>query len=148
MKRWPCSLLVAILALTCFGQQSSPAPAPSRATIYLEPQGGFEVYLSAALAKKGVPVDVVTEQSKATYVLRSAPVEIKPESTGGKVARCLFLYCAGIEDKANVSVQLIETNSTVVLWAYSVNKQRGGNKNQQSMAEAVAKHLKEFLGKK
>jgi len=106
------------------------------------------VYLSAALAKKGVPVDVVTEQSKATYVLRSAPVEIKPESTGGKVARCLFLYCAGIEDKANVSVQLIETNSTVVLWAYSVNKQRGGNKNQQSMAEAVAKHLKEFLGKK
>jgi len=35
-----------------------------------------------------------------------------------------------------------------VLWAYSVNKQRGGNKNQQSMAEAVAKHLKEFLGKK
>jgi len=33
------------------------------------------------------------------------------------------------------------------MWAYSVNKQRGG-KNQQSMAEAVAKHFKEFLEKK
>jgi hypothetical protein len=37
-----------------------------------------------------------------------------------------------------------------MLWAYSVNKQRGGSKNQQSMAEAVAKHFvakhfKEFL---
>jgi hypothetical protein len=42
-------------------------------------------------------------------------------------------------------VQLIETNSTKVLWAYSVNKQKGGSKNSQSMAEAVAKHLREFV---
>jgi len=35
-----------------------------------------------------------------------------------------------------------------MMWAYSVNKQRGGSKNMQSMAEAVAKHFKEFLEKK
>ncbi|HEY6349859.1 MAG TPA: hypothetical protein VI636_10655 [Candidatus Angelobacter sp.] len=152
MKPFLYSLLLTVLVgLTCFGQQSSPAPAAqtaTRATVYIEPHNGFEVYLAAAIAKKGVPVDVVADQSKATYVLKSAPVEIKPESTGSKVARCLFAYCAGIEDKANVSVQLIETSSSKVLWAYSVNKQRGGSKNQQSMAEAVAKHFKEFLGKK
>ena len=95
-----------------------------------------------AISKKNVPVDVVTDQAKANYVLRAAPVEIKTESTGGKIARCLFAYCAGIEDKGNVSVQLIDTNSTKVLWAYSVNKQKGGSKNSQSMAEAVAKHLR------
>jgi TolB-like protein len=120
----------------------------SRSTVYLEPQQGFETYLAAAFAKKRVPLDVVTDQTKATYVLKSAPVEIKQESTGGKIARCLFAYCAGIEDKGNVSVQLIEASSTKMLWAYSVNKQRGGSKNQQSMAEAVAKHCKEFLEKK
>lgn len=70
---------------------------------------------------------------------------MKSESTGGKIARCLFAYCAGIEDKGNVSVQLIEAGSTRMVWAYSVNKQRGGSKNQQSMAEAIAKHFKEFL---
>jgi len=32
---------------------------------------------------------------------------------------------AGIEDKGNVSVQLIETTSTKMVWAYSVDKQRG-----------------------
>jgi hypothetical protein len=117
----------------------------SRPTVYLEPQQGFETYIAAAIAKKGVPVDVVTDQTKAIYILRSAPVEVKSESTGGKVARCLFAYCAGIEDKGNVSVQLIEAGSTKMVWAYSVNKQRGGSKNQQSMAEAVAKHFKEFL---
>ena len=124
---------------------SSMMLAQSRPTVYLEPQQGFETYIAAAIQKKGVPVDVVTEKGKAVYILRSAPVEVKEESTGGKIARCLFAYCAGIEDKGNVSVQLIEVGSTKMVWAYSVNKQRGGSKNQQSMAEAIAKHFKEFL---
>lgn len=120
----------------------------ARPTLYIEPQQGFETYLAAAMSKKNVPIDVVTDQTKATYILKSAPVEVKSESTGGKIARCLFASCAGIEDKGNVSVQLIESSSTKMLWAYSVNKQRGGSKNEQSMAEAVAKHFKEFLEKK
>jgi len=131
-------LLVLFVASLSFAQTSRP-------TVYLEPQQGFETYLAAAISKKGVPVDVVTDKNKAIYILRSAPVEVKAESTGGKIARCLFAYCAGIEDKGNVSVQLIEASSTKMVWAYSVNKQRGGSKNQQSMAEAVAKHFKEFL---
>ena len=134
-------LLLLFASSVCFAQLARP-------TVYLEPQQGFETYLAAAFAKKGVPVDVVMDPTKAMYVLKSAPVEIKQESTGGKIARCLFASCAGIEDKGNVSVQLIETSSTKLLWAYSVNKQRGGSKNQPSMAEAVAKHCKEFLKKK
>jgi len=59
---------------------------------------------------------------------------VKSESTGGKIARCRFADCAGIEDKGNVSVQLIEAGSTKMVWAYSVNKQRAGSKNEQSMA--------------
>jgi hypothetical protein len=120
----------------------------NRPSVYIEPQNGFETYVAAAIAKKQVPIDVVTDPTKATYMLKAAPIEIKQESTGGKIARCLFAYCAGIEDKGNVSVQLIEAGSSKMLWAYSVNKQRGGSKNQQSMAEAVAKHFKEFLSHK
>jgi hypothetical protein len=131
-------LLVLFVASLSFTQTFRP-------TVYLEPQQGFETYIAAAIAKKGVPVDVVTDKTRAIYILRSAPVEVKSESTGGKIARCLFAYCAGIEDKGSVSVQLIESNSTKMVWAYSVNKQRGGSKNQQSMAEAIAKHFKEFL---
>jgi hypothetical protein len=131
-------LFVIAASLSCFGQLARP-------TVYIEPQQGFETYLAAAISKKNVPVDVVTDQTKANYVLKAAPVEIKTESTGGKIARCLFASCAGIEDKGNVSVQLIATTSTKVIWAYSVAKQKGGSKNSQSMAEAVAKHLKDFV---
>ena len=35
-----------------------------------------------------------------------------------------------------------------IAWAYSVNKQLGGSKNKQAMAEAVARHLKKFVAKK
>jgi hypothetical protein len=134
-------VLVFATSLTCFGQQA-------RTTIYIEPQKGFETYIAAAISKKNVPVDVVTDQTKADYALKAAPVQIKSESTGGKVARCLFASCIGIEDKGNVSVQFIDTSSSKMLWAYSVNKQKGGSKNEQSMAEAIAKHLKDFVESK
>ena len=140
MKKLCLSLLLFVTSLA-----SAQIPHP---TVYIDAKDGFDTYISAAITKKNVPVDVVTDQTKAIYVLKTAPIEIKQESTGGKVARCLFAYCAGIEDKGNVSVQLIETSSSKMMWAYSVNKQRGGSKNMQSMAEAVAKHFKEFLEKK
>lgn len=140
MKKFCLSLLLFVTSLAS-AQIAHP-------TVYIDAKDGFDTYISAAITKKNVPVDVVTDQTKATYVLKAAPVEIKQESTGGKVARCLFASCAGIEDKGNVSVQLIETSSSKMMWAYSVNKQRGGSKNMQSMAEAVAKHFKEFLEKK
>src|SRR6478672_3408669 len=140
MKRVMLLLVLVASSLPSLAQMARP-------TVYIEPQNGFETFLAAAIAKKQTPVDVVTDPTKATYTLKAAPVEIKQESTGGKIARCLFAYCAGIEDKGSVSVQLIETNSSKMLWAYSVNKQRGGSKNQQSMAEAVAKHMKEYFNK-
>jgi hypothetical protein len=120
----------------------------ARPAVYIEPQNGFETYLAAAIAKKNVPVDVVTDQAKSTFALKAAPVEIKSESTGGKIARCLFASCIGIEDKGSVSVQFVETSSSKMLWAYSVNKQKGGSKNEQAMAEAIAKHLKDFIESK
>ena len=140
MKKLCLSLLLFVASLAS-AQIAHP-------TVYIDAKDGFDTYISAAITKKNVPVDVVTDQTKANYVLKTAPIEIKQESTGGKVARCLFASCAGIEDKGNVSVQLIETSSSRMMWAYSVNKQRGGSKNMQSMAEAVAKHFKEFLEKK
>lgn len=113
------------------------------AKIYISPANGFETYLAAAITKKHVPVQMVQEQNAADYILGPAPVQEKPESTGGKIARCLFAYCAGIEGSQTASVTLTDTKTKVVVWAYSVRK--GGSKNYQSSAEACAKHLKKWL---
>lgn len=118
----------------------SSNPSGGRPTIFITPtDDNFEVYLSAAMMKKGVPVTIRTKPDGADLVLQASEVEIQKQSTGSKVARCLFAYCAGMEDRGVTSVQLLKGDT--VAWSYSVNKGRG-QKNRQSLAEAIAKHLK------
>jgi hypothetical protein len=141
-------LLVAVFMIGAWANGQNPLTSPgktlNRPTLYIETQDGFESYLSAAISKKSTPVDLVIARIKAAYILRASPVQTSRESGAGKIARCMFAYCIGIEDTGHVSVQLVEAGSSKVVWAYSVNKQRA-QKNSQSMAEAVAKHLKSFV---
>jgi hypothetical protein len=133
------SLYLAV-ATSAFAQANFPS-------VYIPPtEDGFEVYLSAAMHKKDVPVRVMAMAESADYTLKVAQIEVTKESTGGKVARCLFASCAGISDKASTSVTLVSSTGEIV-WSYSVNKGRG-EKNRQSMAEAIAKHLKDDYLKK
>ena len=133
------TIVVAFLAIPAPAQQEKPS-------LYIPPTGdGFEVYLAAAMVKKEVPVLVLDHEEGATYALKAAKVETKQVGGGTKLINCLFAYCAGNEDKGNTSVQLVEGG--VIKWSYSVNKGRG-EKNMQSMAESIAKHLKnEFFHK-
>ncbi len=136
-------LCVVCLALSPAAPVHAQTHSPVK--IFIAPQGGFEIYLSAAFTKKQVPAVIVGDQSQADYVLESAPVEHKTESTGSKVARCLFLYCAGMEGTESASVRLVDARTHDTVWSYTVNK---GHQREQSLAEAVAKHLKnEFLAK-
>ena len=140
MKRLFCIVAaLAVLVLVpvlCHAQTSGPK-------IYIAPQNGFESYLAGAFTKKSVPAQIVQTEDAADYILSPAPVEQKPESTGGKIARCLFAYCAGIEGSQTASVTLIDAKTKAVVWAYNVKK--NGSSNFQSSAEACAKHLKHWL---
>lgn len=136
------ALIVLLSALAIPVNAQTPRPK-----LFVEPAEGFEVYISAALAKKEVGVDVVTDSNKADYVMKATAIEVQKVGTGAKVVNCLFLSCSGNSDKGNTSVQVIDKEG-VVKWSYAVNKGRG-EKNKQSMAEAIAKHFKdEFLRQK
>jgi len=131
--------VTALFVAAGFAQQPRPAVFVETTT------EGFDTYLVAAITQKHVPVDVVLDSTKADYIIETGPVEMSKETSAGKIARCLFAYCIGIEDKGTVSVRLMDrSSSSKVLWAYSVAKQTGAQ-SKQSMAEAVAKHLKRFL---
>ena len=122
----------------------SPAHAQIT-TIYIAPTGGFEANIAAAFHKKDVPASIVTREEEARYILRPSAVEIHKESGVSKLARCAFAYCVGIEDSGEVTVELIDRENSRIVWAYEVAKQRAV-RNRQSMAEAIAKHLrKEFF---
>src|SRR6185437_4561553 len=102
MKRLALGGLLLVLS-TNFVPVASGRPHENP-KIYLAPQGGFETYLAAAFTKKHLAATIVSNPDEADYVLEAAPVEHKPESTGSKVARCLFVYCAGMEGTESASV--------------------------------------------
>jgi endonuclease V-like protein UPF0215 family len=110
--------------------------------IYIDPQEGFDTYISAAFVKKGVPATLTTEEKEADYKLTSKD-DKQVESTGSKIARCLFLYCIGMAGSNTAAVQLVNVKTKSVVWAYNVHKQGSGN--YQSVAEAIAKHLKKWV---
>jgi hypothetical protein len=115
--------------------------------IYIEPQNGFESYISAAFFNKHVPATISADKEKATLVLRSGAVVVQEEKSGlGKLARCAYALCIGIDGSQTVSVELMDPTTSQIIWAYNVRKI--GAVNYQSSAEAIAKHLKEFLEQK
>ena len=130
-------LLVAFASDPAFG-------ATATVKIFIEPQEGFDSYIAAGIVKKKVPAIITQNREEADFILSSV-VLTNQESTGSKIARCLFAYCAGINGTQTATVQLVNLKKEVA-WAYNVKKQ--GAKNFQSSSEAIAKHLKRFLEKK
>jgi len=129
MKKLLCIVALIILAPISYSQTPNPK-------VYIAPQNGFESFLAGAFTKKNVPAQMVQTADAADYILSAAPVQQKPETAGGKIARCLFAYCAGIEGSQTASVTLIDAKTKAVVWAYNVRK--GGSSNFQSSAEACA----------
>jgi len=109
---------------------------PAGSKIFVEADKGFDVYLTAALQKKGVPVSVVDNKDAADYVLTGAALH-EDKSWASKV----FL---GHRDTSEATVKLISVKDSTVLWAYAVHKKNSARGNQ-STAEACAKHLKSIV---
>src|SRR5690349_5977375 len=105
----PRLLLAAGIALAP-GHAENSGPRGASPRIYIQPQDGFESYISAAMVKKHVPAVVTQDKSEAQFVLTGL-VEAKEESSGSKIARCLFAYCAGIQGTQTATVQLIDART-------------------------------------
>jgi len=106
------------------------------AKVFIVPNEGFENDLSAAFLKKHTPVTVVASESDAVY-----RIEASVTSKKGSTARAIFTGVTGAETTA--SMRVIDVKTGTVVFAYTVHK--GERTNQQSDAEACAKHLKKFI---
>ena len=102
----------------------------------------FGSAIAAALVKKQVPVAVVTDKTKSQWTIRTVSSQ-KEDTTGTKVAKMVFGMGGGFT-KFEGAIQVIDNESSAVLYAYNVKKG-----NFQSAAEAFAKHLKDdYLAKR
>jgi hypothetical protein len=104
-------------------------------------QVDFGSALAAALLKKQVPVIVVTDQTKAQWIVKSASSQ-KEDGTGTKIAK-MAMFGSTNFTQFQGTIQVVDLRSSAVLYAYNVKKG-----NFQSAAEAFAKHFKDdYLAK-
>ena len=110
---------------------------PAHSRVYLAPMDGFENDLKAALEKKKVPLDVVSERDKADFEI-SGTAESQKASKAKKIIRWDW------HSDEQASIKVSDIKSGEVVFAYSVNKQSSAH-GRRSTAEACAKHLKELI---
>jgi hypothetical protein len=142
---------------------STPGRIASGSRIVIAPMGGFETYFAAAIREKGVPVTLTLERSSAQYFVVSTETEWQGfvYGSGGNAnwnqngGSATHAAAASSTRGLEASIMLIDARSKDVVWAYEVHKSSHGAllfgthaaRGQQSLAEACAKHLKEFIEK-
>lgn len=157
MKTLLCCLLAAS-ASVCAAQATpvtdtttaAPAAAPTHtpatgmpnipkgSKVFVEPMGGFETYLSAAILNKKVPVQVVDNKANADFIISGGS---KVDQAGW--AKTLFVSPL---PHATASIAIKSNPEGVLVFAYAVDKSNA-RKADQSTAEACAKHMKDFIEK-
>jgi hypothetical protein len=136
---------------------------PSGARVVIAPMGGFETYFAAAIREKKVPIQLTLNKGNAQYFVVSTETEWQGfvygsggsanwGPNGGSAAHgAAASSTRGLE----ASIMLLDARTKDVVWAYEVHKNSHGGlllgthaaRGQQSLAEACAKHLKEFIEK-
>ena len=146
-KKIVIACLMAFMApIAAFAQDQAPLtqdatgriPAGSR--VYIGPiEGGYDIYLAAAMHKKEVPIIIVTDKTKADF-------ELSGVSESEKAGWAKVVFWGNTSSAEQASVKVVNVKTGTVVWGYNVNKGSSA-RGKQSSAEACAKHLKEKIEK-
>jgi len=132
------SVVILILCLgACSQAQSKSANRiPKGARVFIASMSDdFDTYLKAAIEKKKVPVQVVTDKTQAQYQITGSSDTQK----AGVAKKVLALDWRSTEE---ASIQVANIESGEVVFAYAVHLQ-SSNHGKKSSAEACAKHLRD-----
>ena len=132
-------LLIGLLLASGFTGYAKDAvkKIPAHSKVYIAPMEGFEDDLKAALEKKKVPLDVVSERDKADF-------EISGTAESQKAGTAKKIIFGDWHSNEQASIKVSDIKNGEVVFAYSVNKQSSAH-GKRSTAEACAKHLKEQI---
>lgn len=111
---------------------------PSGARVYIASMmNGFDIYVTAAIQKKKVPVVLVADRSKAEF-------EVTGIAETDKAGWAKMLFMGSQQTNESASVKMVNLKNDAIVFAYSVNK-TNSVRGKQSAAEACAKHMKEKI---
>jgi hypothetical protein len=145
-----------------FAQEPS-GHIPPGSKVVIAPMDGFETYFAAAVREKKVPISLTLDRESAQYFIVSTETEWRG-FVYGSAANANWSQGSGSYTSASgasstrgleASIMIIDAKTKDIVWAYEVHKSSHGGlflgtlaaRGKQSVAEACAKHLKEFMEK-
>jgi hypothetical protein len=135
------AILILTVATLALAGDKNPPPTqkiPKGSKIFVAPiEDGFDTYLKDAIAKKKVPVEIVSSRDQADYEI-TGTAESQKASTAKKV------IMGNWHSREEASITVSNIKSSEVVWAYSVHEESSTH-GKQSSAEACAKHLKDVI---
>lgn len=136
-----CLVLAASIAVPGDSKNAPPSQKITKgAKVFIAPiSDGFESYLKDAIAKKKVPLEVVSNRELAEY-------EITGTAESQKAGAAKKIIMGNWHSREEASITLSNLKSGEVVWAYSVHEEASAH-GKRSSAEACAKHLKEAIEK-
>jgi hypothetical protein len=114
-------VLIGLLAAGSLCAENNPV-IPLNARLFIDADGGFDIFLTAAMEKNHVPLTITTDKSKADFALQGFSERD-----------------AKSEDAA--SVRMVDLKSGDVVFTWSVEK-RATAHSLQNAAEACAKQVR------
>ncbi len=99
----------------------------SGATVYLDPKGGFDSFLAAAIMRYNVPLVVVGDKDKAEYIIITSDIH-------------QIEYDGWSDTSASITVMDARTSQIII--AFSASTKRFGVKG---IAEKCAEQLKQYM---
>jgi len=139
------NLVVLAIALLCASaalaqdqnsQHRNDTLIPRDSKVYIAPMDGFEIYLAAAMRKKGVPLVMVTDRDQADFEITGTH-----EKHEAGWAKTIFV---SPQPSATASMQVVNLKTKVVVYADSSHRTTA-NRGERSTAEKLAKYLKKKI---
>ena len=135
------------LCVLAVPQSASPG-IPVGSSVMFAPMGGFETYLTAAVREKKVPIVLTLDQNSAKYFVVSSETDWRRFVYGSPGSAASESAAGGAG-----RIMLIDAKTKDVVWAYELQKGAHAStsldalspREKRSIAEACAKHLKEFI---
>ena len=121
-------------------QQDANGTIPAGARVFIGPiEGGYDIYLAAAMHNKQVPIVMVTDRAKADF-------ELSGVSETEKAGWAKIVFWGNTSSNEQASIKIVNLKTGTVVWGYNVNKSSSA-RGKQSSSEACAKHLKAKIEK-
>lgn len=140
MKKWVALAATTLTILVCAAPlmaRKATEAIPAGSKVFIEPMGGFETYLRAALIKKKVPLVVVDNKADAAF-------DISGHSTSQKASATKEILTLSWRSSESATIQVTDLKSGEIVYAYSYHNNDSAH-GKKSSAEACAKHLRKQI---